>query len=341
MAAITITEITDQATWDNFLLSRPEANFLQSWGWGQFHEALGKTILRRGFYKDGQLIGVMLSIVEAARRGRYLTVTGGPIINFRDNDLVKTFANELREQAGREKCVFVRLRPQLLEDDFSVGLFRQLGFKPAPMHLHAELTNQLDITKTNEELLSAMRKGTRYELRQAEKLGIQVTSTTDASALDGFYDLQLETAKRQKFVPFSKNFLTKQFEIFAGAGQALLYTASYEDKLLAQAFIIFWGHEAVYHYAVSTPEARNYPGAYAIQWAAIAEAKQRGMTRYNFWGVAPHDQPHHRFAGVSVFKRGFGGDDVAYLHAQDLVINKPRYLANLLVENTRRRVRRV
>jgi hypothetical protein len=44
---------------------------------------------------------------------------------------------------------------------------------------------------------------------------------------------------------------------------------------------------------------------------------------------------------VSVFKRGFGGEDVAYLHSQDLVIDNFRYLINYFVEVARKRLRKV
>ncbi|HUC20810.1 MAG TPA: peptidoglycan bridge formation glycyltransferase FemA/FemB family protein [Candidatus Polarisedimenticolaceae bacterium] len=341
MANIEVKPADNQREWEAFLAAHPESNFLQAWQWGEFHEALGKAIFRRGYYKDGRLVGVMLSVVEPARRGRYLTVPGGPIIDWHDAALAKTFVREIGTQAKAEKCVFVRVRPQLLSDDFSVKLFAKLGFRPAPSHLHAELTQQLDITRPEEEILSKMRKGTKYEVKNSLKVGVEVVSSTDAKDMQAFYDLQIETAKRQGFVPFSYNFLEKQFEVFTRAGQALLYTARYNGDVLAQAFIIFQGQEAVYHYGASTPAGRNYPGAYAIQWEAIKEAKRRGMSRYNFWGIAPPDQPGHRFAGITTFKRGFGGEAVEYLHARDLVINKPHYLVNLIIEETRRRVRRV
>lgn len=174
-----------------------------------------------------------------------------------------------------------------------------------------------------------------------KKIGIEVIATKDSAALHDFYKLQLETAQRQGFVPFSEKFLTTQFTVFAQADSALLYTASYEGKVLAQAFVIFYGEEAAYHYGVSTLDGRKYPGAYLIQWEAIREAKRRNMSRYNFWGVAPHGVTQHRFHGVSVFKRGFGGEDVEYLHAQDLVIAPARYGASWSIEQIRKRLRRV
>ena len=81
-----------------------------------------------------------------------------------------------------------------------------------------------------------------------------------------------------------------------------MFTAWYEEIKLAQAFVIFYGREADYHYGVSTEEARKYPGAYLIQWEAIREAKRGEWKDTIFWGVAPEGAKDHRFSGVSLFK---------------------------------------
>lgn len=349
MGTITIKTIKDKNEWERFLAIRPEANFLQSWYWGEFYNNLGNKIQRTGFYNKDKLIGVMLSIVENAKRGKHLIVPGGPIIDWKNSELVKAFVSEVKKIAITNNCVFVRVRPQLGSSEFSKNLFKQNGFSNAPMHLHAELTSQMDITKAEETLLSQMRKTTRYEIKKAISLGIKVTGYQlksarryqDLSLIKEFYDLQLATARRQKFVPFSFEFLNEQFKVFSQKNKALLYRATLNNKLLAEAIIIFYDQEAVYHYGASTDEGRGYPGAYLIQWEAILEAKRRGMTRYNLWGVSPIDEPKHRFYGLSLFKRGFGGQDVEYLHAQDLVINYPRYILNYVIESIRKRARSV
>ncbi|NCN23699.1 MAG: peptidoglycan bridge formation glycyltransferase FemA/FemB family protein, partial [Gallionella sp.] len=142
-----------------------------------------------------------------------------------------------------------------------------------------------------------------------------------------FYDHQLELAKRHHFVPFGFEFLRNQFQAFANQESvALIHSRTAEGELLASAFVIFYNREAVYHYGISTDANRSLPGSYACQWRAIGEAKSRGCTRYNFWGVAPADQPHHRFAGVSIFKRGFGGQEIEYIKAHDLSLSSKYYL---------------
>lgn len=327
--------------WEDFLASQSDANFLQSWYFGEFHSRLGHKIQRTGFYEKEKIVGVMLQIIESAKRGRYIIIPGGPIIDWSNKKLVEFVFSEIKHFAKENKCSFVRIRPQLIENEPSLKLFRENGLGKSPMHLTADLTSQLDITKSEAELKINMRKGTRYEIRKAEKLGISVNSSKDEKLIKDFYKLQLDTARRQKFVPFSFKFFDEQFKVFFDVDKALIFTAKLGKSILAQAFIIFYNGEAVYHYGVSTENGRKYPGAYLLQWEAIKEAKKRGIKKYNFWGVAPPEEKNHRFSGVSLFKRGFGGEDVQYLHAHDLIVNYPKYLLNYVVEIIRKKIRKV
>ncbi len=341
MAKITVKEIEKKTEWEKFITLHEESNFLHSFNWGEFHQNLGKTIKRVGFFENDKLVGVMLCIVEKAKRATYLTIPGGPLLDFDNTDLTNAFKQTAKDIAKEQNCSFIRVRAQIPENEKNNKIFENLGFKYAPMHLHAELTRQLDLTKSEEQLMIEMRKTTRYEIRQAQKLEIKITTSTDLNDIEEFYNLQKETAQRQKFVEFDKRFLKEQFEVFAADKQVLLYTAYLGKVKLAQAFVIFYNQEADYHYGASTIDGRQYPGAYLVQWEAIKEAKKRGMKRYNLWGVAPEQQTDHRFWGVSVFKRGFGGEDLEYLHARDLVINPISYKLNQAIELTRKKLRRL
>lgn len=140
---------------------------------------------------------------------------------------------------------------------------------------------------------------------------------------------------------FSENFLQKQFEAFAPNGNAVLYTAKYEGEILAQNFMIFYGGEASYHYGVSTELGTKLSGAPLLHMQAMRDARERGIERYNFWGIVDEEDTNHRFYGVSVFKRGFGVEELRYTPAHDLVIKKLPYLATWLIETARRKTRKV
>jgi lipid II:glycine glycyltransferase (peptidoglycan interpeptide bridge formation enzyme) len=334
-------EITSKDDWEQFVRTHSQGNFLQSWHWGDVYIAQRVKVRRYGLFRGERLVGVLQVVIEDARRARYLTVPGGPILDWQNQEVV-SFATDLLEAVARENaCAFVRIRPNVEDTEDLRNMLGENSWRSAPVHLHAELTSQLDITRSEEEIMRGMRKSTRYEIRKAIKEGVRVTSSTDLADLETFYKVHIETAERQKFVPFTREFLQAQFETFAKSGNLLIYSAKKEDKLLATAVIVFYVNEAVYHYGASTVAGRDYPGAFLIQWQAIREAKGRGLSRYNFWGVSPLGDRGHRFSDLSTFKRGFGGSDFAYIHAHDLVIRKGSYLLNWLVEKARSTLRHV
>lgn len=311
-----INQIEDKKTWEELLIPFGDANFLSSWNWGQFHQSLGKKVFY--LHIDSKSSGVCLVIKEVAKRGNYLTIAGGPLIDWSSPEDFRSLVSYLKTLAKKENCHFVRIRPQILDTSENQTLFQKNGLTPSPMHLTADLTWQLDLNQTEDQILAGMRKNTRYDVKRVEKLGISVTTSNNPLEIKEFYDHQLALAKKHGFVPFSYEFLHNQFKIFAADNQVLLFHAFHEGKLLASAFIIFYGSEAVYHYGISTPENNKLPGSHAVLWAAILEAKKRGLSRFNFWGIAPEGSVGHRFWGVTIFKKGFGGKEVAYLPAHDL-----------------------
>lgn len=318
---ITLQPIEDKQAWEAFVTSLPEANFLQSWNWGVFHQLLGKRVLRLAVLKDSLQVGAIQIVKEEAKRGTYLAVAGGPLINWADKELVSAVLAELRNIGSNEQAQFIRFRPQAVITSELTTLLSELEVTPSPMHLTADLTLQLDLTQSIDEILAGMRKNTRYEVRRVEKLGITVRTSQDPTEIRQLHDDQLYLAEKHGFVPFSYEFWHEQFLAFAADNQVMLFHSYLEEQRLASAFIIFYNQEAVYHYGTSTEANGKLPGSYACQWAAIQEAKLRGCTRYNFWGIAPQEATDHRFAGVSTFKRGFGGEEVAYLPAHDLALS--------------------
>lgn len=336
-----VNDIADKQQWDDFVTAHGEANFLHSWQWGEFHLSRGKSVVRRGVFDGEQLIGAYEGVVEDARRGRHMAVAGGPIVDWQNQPAVDEIFRDIKAQAEELGCVFVRVRPQLEKSADSLELFAKLGLKPAPYYLSVEHAGVLDLEKPEEEILKGMRQRLRRALRKAEKNNITVETSTDPADIAEFYQIQLQTAKRHDFTHFSEDFLTKQFEAFATDNSAVLYTARYNGEVLAQNFMIFYGNEASYHYGVSTELGTKLSGAPLLHMQAMRDARERGVKRYSFWGIVGENDTKHRFYGVSVFKRGFGVDELQYLPAHDLVLRPAKYWISWLVESLRRRVRRV
>ncbi len=339
---ITMKDATSKNKWDKFVTAHPEANFLQSWDFYEFYQSIGHQIVRRIAVDDkNKIVAAYAGQVEPAKRGKHLAIAGGPILDWQDKRLVKKVFADIKEQGLALDCVFVRVRPQLELSEKSQRLFKELGLKKAPMYLSVEYAGVLDLTKSEDELLKNMRQRLRRALRKAVKNNITVEKSTNPQDAHKFYQIQVETAKRHDFFAFSEDFLVKQFAAFAKNNEAVIYTAKYGDEILAQNMMIFYGNEASYHYGASTELGTKLSGAPLLHMAAMRDARERGIKRYNFWGIVGEDETKHRFYGVSVFKRGFGVDELKYLPAHDLILKPASYMKTKLIESARRRLRHV
>ena len=336
-----IIDATSREEWDKYITSHEEANFLQSWDFYEFHILRGKKVVRRLVIEDEKIIGAYAGVVETAKRGTYMAIAGGPIVDWKNKKLVKAIFDDIREEGKKHHCAFVRVRPQLELSDKSLALMREMGLKKAPMYLSVEYAGVLDLNKSEEEILTGASQGFRRKLRKAEKNDIEITADTAKNSIDEFCKLEKKHAERQKYVAFSESFLRKQFEAFAANGEVLIYTAKKDGEILAQNFMIFYGPEASYHYGVSSELGTKYSAAPLLHMEAMREARKRGIIRYNLWGIVGLDETKHRFYGVSEFKRSFGCEELKYTPAHDLILNPVKYQVNKLVESTRKRIRHV
>ena len=309
-------------------------NFLQSDAWKKTNELIGHKVITEKIGKDGYV----QMIIKKAKRGRYMEIPGGPLINWKNEKQVEQAKGIIVKTAKENRCVFVRLRPMLMANSLNLNILKRFGARKSPMHLAAEHTVILDLTKSEETILAEMRRQTRYEVRRADKLGIKVEKGNSKELFEEFHQIQKATALRQHFVPPDLKTLMAEREAF-GKNATIYVAKTPEGEPIAYGLILVDGEEGDYYEAASTDLNRKLPGAYALQWQVIKDLKKKGIKRYNLWGIAPPNQPHHRYAGVTTFKTGFGGEIVTYVPAHDLVINRIKYAPDFLIETIRKKRR--
>jgi len=332
-----IREITNKQEWEDFLLKCEKKTFLQSWNWGEFQHSLGNKIWRLGIFDGKELISVALVIKHTAKRGSFLLVPHGPVI-IRENlyEVLTVLKDKLKEVAKSQKIDFIRINPICERSPENEKIFKDLGFRLRSLHTHPESSWKLNIESTQEDILSGMRKTTRYLIKQAEKNKVEIIQTFNIEDIEIFNKMHLEVVKRQKFIPFSLEYFKKEFSAFLQDDQIALFFAKYEGKIIAASYGIFWSQMAFYHHAALLPEYKKIPAAYLLQWNAIKEAKKRGCKVYDFWGYSdPVKYPKHPYSGPTLFKMGFGGQVEEYVKAQDLIISH-KYWINYIIETMRR-----
>ncbi|MGB9911384.1 MAG: lipid II:glycine glycyltransferase FemX [Microgenomates group bacterium] len=316
-----IRKINSSLIWKKFF-NQGNFSFLHSWEWGEFQKRMGNSILRLGLFEKNIPLILVLIIKQKIKRGKFLFIPHGPIFLNDFSSLKKPLVfllKKIKKIAIKNNFWFIRIAPWQ-EDNLKVKEFYQeLGFRQAPIYMHAEKMWVLNLNKNEEELLKEMRKTTRYLIRKALKSELKVEKREDLVGLEIFWKLYLETAKREKFVPFSFEYLKKEFEVFKKTNSCQWFLVSLQGKYLAGALIIFTKKGAFYHQGASIHT--SYPASYLLQWEAIKEAKKRGCQTYNFWGIYQEKRTPKSWQGLTLFKTGFGGREFTLLPTQDLIIS--------------------
>lgn len=331
-----LQDISDKSLWETFPVLKKQGIFLQSFYQKKLYEALGqKTWLLSS--------GAVRSLVTKvpARRGTFLFLPYGPLVEGspeENESSLKIFFEGLKALAREEKAAFVRVSPFWQQTFEGMMMLKYLGLRMAPLHLLAETPWMLDLTqKSEDEILQSAEKKHRNLIRRAEKDGVVVKSGTSEEALGRFFRLHEETVERHKFTPYPKDYFSHQVRCFSPGGDIKIYEAFYQGSLLASAIIMTYGKVSAYHHGASSshPLHRKIPASYLLQWEVIKDAKKEGKTHYNFWGIAPEDNPKHPFYGITHFKTGFGGRRMDLIPAHDLVIS-PKYYLTYAIETARR-----
>lgn len=336
-----ITDYKNKAEWNKFVADNTSpSSFLQSWEWGEFNEKiLGNKVVRLSMLVDNKLVMTASLIRKELPSGHFYYYCPRGIVwakDFMDKraDYYRPILKKAEAELG--EAVFLRLDLPYEHKDYLAGFLGRLGFrKPKILTKTSEpkSTLLLDITRSEEDLLEKMNQKTRYNIRLAEKKGIQIRIMNYESRImdkdiEKFYQLSKEMAGRNKIKIYERSYYEKLVNFFGQGDKDVklkLYLAEYEGRALGSIMVVYFGNGATYLHGASSNEHRELMPNYLLQWKAIMEAKKEGYKIYDFWGVS---EENRHWAGITRFKHGFGGKTVEYLGSWDYVLNKKWY--NLL-----------
>ncbi len=324
-----IKEIEDKKEWENFAINFDKRTFLNSWNWGEFRKSIGDRIYRRGLWLDGKLEALFFTSIVHSKKGKFLLVPHAPLIKESSiKDLLPEIIKDLRSIAKKERASFIRIAP-LWDEKVSK---RVLGdFVKSQSSVFPEKSWQLDLSLEEDAILSGMKKNTRYSIRKALK--DKTLEIVEEDDINHFYEIYKKTSLRQRFKPFSFDYLEKEMQSFLEDNQAKIFLAKKGDKFVSAAFVVFWQGIAFYHHGASS--ANSGFASHLIQWQIIKEARKRGCHKYNFWAIAPNEDKNHPWAGLTFFKKSFGGQEISYSQARDIPI-KLNYWITYIFEKIKR-----
>ncbi|MBW3538176.1 peptidoglycan bridge formation glycyltransferase FemA/FemB family protein [Candidatus Parcubacteria bacterium] len=314
---VTIHQGVPDRDWDERLV-RLGGHFLQSRPWAQFQAALGRNVLsaRNASWAWG----------AAERQGRGVNYLYAPYGPCADADGL-TAALESLAAAGRgHGADFVRFEPQTSQAAASsiAATLEKLAAKPFA-EVNPSHTWVLDLAPDEAVLRSGLSSGNRNIINKAERAGISCREA-NADGVEPFLAMLHDTYTRAGIKAYDDDYYRTMLQVLHPAGAARLVYAYYQGKPVAGVIVYDWNGRRHYaHAAADQAVNRQINAARMLVWFLIMGAKRAGLTAFDFWGVAPDDDPKHPWHGLSKFKKSFGGNGVQYAGTWDLPLKPAKY----------------
>lgn len=331
--------MTPQA-WNAFVEEHgPQSGaFLQSWEWGEVLRAQGRVAQRETLVRGGAVRAVALwEQVRLPLGFRYRYMARGPIASSADDALA--MCKRLVARAALSSELFLRC-DLVQETDARVW---EAHARREAREVQPSVTLITDVTRSDDALLAAMHQKTRYNIRVAQRHGVEVAmhGSDDAEAMETFLALYATTAQRHG-VRLSTaahiRAIVAQLHGRDGAPRAFLASARLSDETLAMALCVDFAGTRTYAHGASSNAHKHTMAPHVLHWALLQDARACGLAAYDWWGVTPEGAgDYHRLAGVTRFKMGFGGTRVLYPPTCDVVLRPAWYAAYRTVTTLRRR----
>lgn len=251
-------ENVEKFKFNQFVANHPKGHVLQTSEWGELKSLHEWQMHRVGLEnEDGELkaAALVLSRKLPVVKKPILYAPRGFVLDFNDRTLLKDFSREMKKMAKRMGAVFLKIDPDIKRlardpegnpiqggehNEGLIEVLRELGF----MHKGFELDFdgiqprfcfRLDITPSEEEIFQAFHQKTRYNIRLAERKGIEIIEG-DREDLERFTEIMRVTGERDGFITRPLRYFQEMYDVMVPAGMMKLFLARYNlDKGISEA----------------------------------------------------------------------------------------------------------
>lgn len=303
---------------------------MQSWEWGEARKKMGIEVVRIAEYENNKLKNTYQMTLHAVP---FLKNKLGyiPRSSLPSNEVLEFLYNYARQQ----HIVYIKFEPYVKkESEFNP---RSKIIKSS-FSLFPDWTIQLDLTKSEEQLLKNMKPKTRYNLRIAQKHGVAIRDMTNDDGFEIFSKLYFETCKRQHYHGHNINYHRTLFEAL-GKSHTRILVALYKSKSIAAYELFVFNDILYYPYGGSSTEHKNIMAPNLLMWESIRLGKKLGCRIFDMWGsLSPEYKQSDPWSGFTRFKEGYGGSFVEMTGSHDLVARPILYRLYSTVQYVRNKL---
>ena len=311
-----IVDTINPKIWDTYV-SHP----LQSYAWGEFRKTMGITVVRITGKKNNAIFTCFQLTFHRIPKTNWTIgyFPKGPPVN-------KDMLNFLREAGHKQKALFKQLEPLDIYSQSNIEEYSVLNLHAASRPLFTPHTFVIDLKPPEEKLLQSFHSKTRYNIKVAQKHDVKIREDNSDAAFFSYLKLADETTKRQQFYAHSHTYHTTMWHTMKENNIAHLFTATYQNKLLAAWIVFVWKNCMYYPYGSSSRENREVMAPTLLLWELIRYGKSVGCTSFDLWGaLGENPDPKDPWFGFHRFKLGFSPTLVRYVGSFDLILHPALY----------------
>ena len=325
-----LIQAQEKEYFNNFVEHAPKSHILQSWEWGEV-KGQGEWIPYR-LLVENEVKEPVAAISILARRipvlGKLIFYAPrGPVGDWHNQELMDFLFGEVRKLAQEKGAIFLKIDPDVsTEDTDLVEYFSTRGFTATSKAegfegIQPKFVFRLDLIPDKDTLLANLHSKTRYNLRLAERKGVEIKENCGKEDLPVFYKLLKETTERDNFLVRSYRYFADMWDCLAPSGHLQLFLAYYQGEPIAGTLAYLFGDKAWYIYGASSNAHRNVMPNYLLQWSMIKWAKDNNCKLYDFRGVSGDLSEDNPLYGLYRFKKGFNGTFTEFVGEYDLVFS--------------------
>jgi peptidoglycan pentaglycine glycine transferase (the first glycine) len=312
----------DPGSWDAYVRGHRRATYLQTTAWARVKRSTGWSATNVGL--DGEAGGrfgaQLLTRPIPVMPWRFAYAPRGPLADDWNETTHGAWIEALRAAArpgGRlARTAIVRMDPEIEDAEPIQQALLRSGWRRAH-DMQPRRTRIVDLTADEDALWSELRKKWRQYVNKARSSGIVVRDVDPAAepnAFDRFHAVMREVSRRTALPLRSAAAFREVWEAFAPTGESrLLFAEAPGGDVQAVLLLVRCGGKVVEPYGGMTEAGAESRANYLLKWEAIRSSREQGATSYDLWGLA--------HAGIAHFKTGFGGREIHYVGAYDLVLD--------------------
>lgn len=266
----------------------------------------------------------MIDIRQSVHYGNYLKKEGWTVERIAEtNYFIKKLPivgsilklqrpEEIRNETIKKLCRKYGVLQTIIEpkNDLDAGYLASLGFKLSKSPYLPSKTLQIDLTKSQKEILKNIKKDARYAIKKGETISIKSYSTPDE--IKKWREGWRASVKFDRYVPSLKSLLNLR-KSFPGNYSLILTSHNIFGRIIGGALFTRSSHDFGYYwYGFTNAEGRTSLSQYSLLYHGLLWAKKQGCKVFDFEGIFDPRFPNKSWLGFSHFKRSFGGYEVDY-----------------------------